>query len=440
MQKSAQIWPWRWCLYWLLLPNIVVIAMWPIGGPPMGRMIVISGCLALVFSQIKSVPIRRLSVLLLTAVVAFEYVVDSFNLEAIRIDAAGEFFANAKPLASVEYFVGLIIVSAAMGISAYGIAKVDRFCTTSQWLMGIAAVLAFAQLDTLATAATSNSYKKLPNDGTQFASAVQRSRLVNLRAGSARNHVVVILVEALGVPAFPEGERLFQTDWNRLEWRTRYDVRLGKVPYYGSTTNGELRELCGKFANFDSFDFSKNTCMPALYAQAGYDTLAIHAFDGALFDRETWWPKLGFAETRFTADVLREGARQCGGMWPGACDVDIAGQIARRLNDADRPQFVYWVTLNSHLPVLSGATPDLDGCEDGTAPLADTSLLRCRLFLAHHNIAQAISKLAMDPNLPPTDFLIVGDHMPPFMQRKERLAFDGYNVPWIMLRSADKNP
>jgi hypothetical protein len=41
----------------------------------------------------------------------------------------------------------------------------------------------------------------------------------------------------------------------------------------------------------------------------------------------------------------------------------------------------------------------------------------------------------MDPALPPTDFLIVGDHMPPFLARRERMDFDGYRVPWILLRS-----
>ena len=33
------------------------------------------------------------------------------------------------------------------------------------------------------------------------------------------------------------------------------------------------------------------------------------------------------------------------------------------------------------------------------------------------------------------DILIVGDHMPPFFQRKARERFDGDKVPWVFLRA-----
>ena len=46
--------------------------------------------------------------------------------------------------------------------------------------------------------------------------------------------------------------------------------------------------------------------------------------------------------------------------------------------------------------------------------------------------------MAMDPNLPPTDFVIVGDHMPPFFNRDARLMFDDAHVPWLILRARDK--
>jgi len=37
-------------------------------------------------------------------------------------------------------------------------------------------------------------------------------------------------------------------------------------------------------------------------------------------------------------------------------------------------------------------------------------------------------------DFPPTDFLIVGDHMPPFTHQASRLQFDAENVPWVLLR------
>jgi hypothetical protein len=39
-----------------------------------------------------------------------------------------------------------------------------------------------------------------------------------------------------------------------------------------------------------------------------------------------------------------------------------------------------------------------------------------------------------DPDLPPTDVLIVGDHAPPFFDRSQRSQFDPERVPWVLLK------
>ena len=38
------------------------------------------------------------------------------------------------------------------------------------------------------------------------------------------------------------------------------------------------------------------------------------------------------------------------------------------------------------------------------------------------------------------DFVIVGDHVPPFFDRKSRALFDNAHVPWFYLRSKDPAP
>lgn len=37
---------WRWLLYWLVVPNLIVILMWPIGGPLLLPGLLISGVIA----------------------------------------------------------------------------------------------------------------------------------------------------------------------------------------------------------------------------------------------------------------------------------------------------------------------------------------------------------------------------------------------------------
>jgi len=93
------------------------------------------------------------------------------------------------------------------------------------------------------------------------------------------------------------------------------------------------------------------------------------------------------------------------------------------------------VTLNSHLPVIEDASLGTVDCQLGGEALAAESPLLCPLFTVHHRLADAISRMAMDPALPPTDILIVGDHMPPFFAREARMNFDPAHVPWVLLKA-----
>src|SRR5690606_5452940 len=248
-------------------------------------------------------------------------------------------------------------------------------------------------------------------------------------------HVVIVIVEGLGMPTAPVEKALFDADWDRPRWRERYDVTHGLVPYYGSTTNAELRELCGAWGQYFRFDFSHATCLPREYRSAGYETTAMHAFDGSFFNRTAWYPLLGFERIDFESQLEAQGARRCGGVFPGACDRDVPALLAARLKQAAKPQFMYWLTLNTHLPVIEDPKLGTEHCDLGSASWRRANPQLCRMFLLHHQLADAIDRMAMDPALPPADILIVGDHMPPFSIRDQRMRFKPKEVPWILLRS-----
>lgn len=182
-------------------------------------------------------------------------------------------------------------------------------------------------------------------------------------------------------------------------------------------------------------DFAKLDCLPARYDRAGYETTAWHSFSGWFFERTAWWPKLGFEHTKFAEDMKQMGARPCGGVFPGACDTDVPALIADQLKRGGKPQMHYWVTLNSHLPVLDDPSLGTTNCSYGGAALADGPPMLCRIYVIHHQLADALTKMALDPALPPTDILIVGDHMPPFFQRGARVRYAGDRVPWILLKA-----
>lgn len=415
---------------------------WPLGGPNMIRVFIAAGCLGIVFAQIPWPWLKRFAALGLTGLVTFAFVLMSFNLDTSSSSQLPFFLVEAKWYTSSDYLVIATLVIVALYLAFNHAPVVPKFGKLWQWGLAALMVTGLARFDNFASEAARGNFSSAPDPAFTFHSAVGDSGLeaVSHSATGPRHNVIVVLAESLGVPEFAEGKAMFAADWDRHEWRGRYDVSHGQVNYYGSTTFGELREICGKFANYAAFDFSKANCLPERMHKAGYQATAVHAFRANFFERDEWWPELKFDKEIFGDQLESAGARPCGGIFPGACDVDIPRQIGAMIKQGGKPQFVYWVTLNSHLPVLPEATLGTEGCDDLKTPLANVSPRLCRLFAVHHNLANAISKMAMDPALPPTDILIVGDHMPPYFDHQLRSMFNPAQVPWILLRARDVAP
>ena len=61
----------------------------------------------------------------------------------------------------------------------------------------------------------------------------------------------MIMVELMGLPVDPSFAAVCYEIWARPEVRARYDVQFGDTLYYGSTTSGEIRELCGRWGDYE---------------------------------------------------------------------------------------------------------------------------------------------------------------------------------------------
>lgn len=425
--------PGRWILYWLLLPNLGIMLMWPVGGPPMRVGLVLFGLTALALSQLPWRPVKLVALAAMTLAMTVFYVCSMFKIPPLNLGLIGSFFAEVRPLRSPEYLAAGAVLLASLLIAMRGVWHVPRLSRPMHFLFACGAVFGLVNLDAALTARAGDEFGGLPPPGTPFDSAVRQVALEPGAIGS--RHVLVVMVEALGVPAGPEERALFAADWDRPEWRGRYEVSHGSTAFFGSTTNGELRELCGSWSHYTSFDFAQADCLPARFRKAGHDTLAIHGFDAGFFGRESWYPRIGFARIVFADELERRGVPKCGGVFPGACDRHVPAIIGRELARAEKPQFIYWLTLNTHLPVVADEELGTDDCRMGPAQWRDAFAALCRLFALHHELADAISELALGPDLPPTDILIVGDHRPPLFDRASRERFDETRVPWIHLRA-----
>lgn len=425
--------PWSWVLVWLCLPFLPVMLMWPLGGPPMGRYWLGFGLAALVAAQLPWLAVRRAVLQAMCLALVAIYLGATFNISLLNAELLLPFLREVRPLRSPEYVVGAAVVVGAM-IAAWFLApRVPRGWSVGQYGFGLLTVLALVNADNAVTASTAGSYQGLPDPKAPFSSAVQQAGLT--QPGAQKRHLVIILVEAMGMPASQPELGLFEADWNRPEWRARYEVSQGTSPYYGSTTSGELRELCGVWADYLKFDYERADCLPKRFAAAGYQTSGWHSFTSEYFTRSEWWPRTGLKEMLFADELGKLGVKPCGGVFPGACDTDVLRLIGQRLKRATQPQLVYWVTLNTHLPLLADKSLGTEDCKFGGAALTDRPPMLCRLFLVQHHLADAVTKMALDPDLPPTDVLIVGDHMPPFFQRDARIRYVGDKVPWILLKA-----
>jgi phosphoglycerol transferase MdoB-like AlkP superfamily enzyme len=198
-----------------------------------------------------------------------------------------------------------------------------------------------------------------------------------------------------------------------------------------------MRELCGTTDSFRRLrDRSRSgaDCLPARLRAEGYRTMGLHGMTEAFYDRRQWWPTVGLDDSRFLEHLTGQaGLGLCGGVFVGICDRDLVAQIFARLQAADAPQFIYWLTLNSHIPVSAEVTRET-GCDRSMAPFATDRV--CTLGRMWAGIIQDLARgLAEGDRAAPTDILIVGDHAPPLFLPRDRRQFAADVVPWILLQT-----
>lgn len=260
---------------------------------------------------------------------------------------------------------------------------------------------------------------------------------IDLRRLPAKQpNVVLVLVESWGKPISREVDEALVRPYMSDDIRRRYTVSQGTVGFYGPTVAGEARELCGNTIGFNVIHATSaqlKNCLPAWFRQRSYHTTAVHGFTAAMFERNDWYAKAGFEERWFREGLEREGLERCPGPFPGTCDAQVAGWIGKRLlTKEDSPQFVYWVTLNSHLPVSIPNRVESPPVCPGTLP-ADFDETLCSWYQLVFNVHRSVSELAMVSSSRPTIFIVVGDHAPPFSSDGRRSRFSGSVVPYVVL-------
>ncbi len=426
-----------WLLSWVILPNIGFMALWLVGAPPRVLDILVIGFAGLL---IKRMGFWFRYGLFLTAMTwtTLRFVGGLFNLNPDSLFYSLRFFAEIKPSHSLEYIVAALGILAILYIAFRLMRRDANFTSAPLIILSACMVTGLAFVDNEIGKNMRGHYMRSAPNGAPFGSAMQDSKFA-VRADGNR-HLLLIMVESLGVPrSNAEMDRLlFAAYKNNSAVQQKYDLKQGINPYYVSTTSGEVRELCGRWGDYyDVVERQDAGCLPATLSRKGYDTLAIHSFVGSFFDRTKWYPNIGFQKMEFKDELKAKGAEICGGVFAGVCDRDIPKQIGQRLRAADKPTFLYWLTLNTHLPMPTGLNLNVDNCERVSSKLAAEYPQICRQFALWDDIDRALISEITAADFPATDILIVGDHMPPYFDRHHRSQFDPAHVPWLYLKHKD---
>jgi hypothetical protein len=356
-----------------------------------------------------------------------------FNIGPVSlVEAAGAL--GAMNLTASAAYVGAAgaIVLTALAVIAFAV-RLQNTWRRFAFLPVTLTVLLLGVFDAYVQSALTYSFGRFLSVAAPFESAAQRSGLEPAALAGETPSVLIVMVESWGALREPHMRAATTAPLRAAAMERRYRVRSGTTAYFGSTTNAELRELCGVWASYGNYMESADTgCLPARLRAAGYATTAYHGFSREMFERSDWYPNIGFDLAYFQEDLDAPGRAKCHTIFPGLCDREVAGDVRAALLEPGAPRLVDWLTLDSHLPVHPGLARATAACA-GANPYGDDKV--CMLADVWRQVFELVADIAADPRLPPTNILVVGDHIPPFWERDTRALFEHDRVPWLYLEN-----
>jgi len=174
------------------------------------------------------------------------------------------------------------------------------------------------------------------------------------------------------------------------------------------------------------------TLASALRAR-GYRTLCVHPYPAGFFGRDRVFPALGFDEFIDIAgfDVGEKRARRSG---PYVADAEVSARIAAELRRAERPLFVFAITMENHGPLHLEKVGAEDARFYREAPPSGFEELT--VYLRHLANADAmLGELAAE--LGPRDGVLCfyGDHVPGMPAVYRTLGYDDSRTDYLLWRS-----
>jgi Sulfatase len=421
----------------LVLPNLLsfatLVSLIDIGLPPRTTAIMLYASLSILARHIPF----ALTAALFLCVLAFDMVSTlslMFGMAPTEMMAAFDLARRLHFFASPLY-LSLIVLMLTTTLAALACLSQRGALVRGRTSLLFVLALTFGALDYASNVSPHYHFGSTFGHDKPVQSAAEVSGF-NLAAGAHGNNVVVVIVESLGYLLDQTArERIAAPLYDPAVTRD-YLVTSGHTVYYGSTTSGEMRELCNTRTFYvDYVPKNGSSCLPNLLKSRGYASIALHAYSGGMFEREQWYPEVGFDKELFGDELVKTTHRSCGAVFRGACDADLAPVIVDASLQAahtGKPRFIYWLTLNTHIPVAPDEALSNFQC---ALPNNGFALPRiCRMAELWHDVFAVVAKIARDPAVGPADILVVGDHAPPLWSKRGRAEFAPGQVAWYRLQ------
>jgi len=421
----------------LLIPNLLslatMISLIDIGLPPRTEAILFYACVAMLARRLPFVII----VPLFLTVLSFDIV---RTLSLMFSVAPVEFLEAIDRAQRIQFFASPLYVARIVTIAATTVAAL--VCLSRRSALTNASAPAFfvlalgvAAIDFIGNVSPHYHFGATIGFEQPVQSAAEASGFKQTAGAEGRN-VVLVMVESLGYLRDPAARQRIAAPLYDPVLTRDYAVTSGQTVYYGSTTSGEMRELCDTRSFYKDFvQHDTDPCLPNLMARRGYSTVAVHGFSGGMFEREHWYPTIGFDRSLFGEKLLKATGRECGAAFRGVCDADFAPLIAAASRDADaggKPRFIYWLTLTSHVPIAPNDARTDFHCGDDGGSFGHLDV--CRMAELWHDVFEGVAQLAHDPALGQPEILMVGDHGPPLWSKRGRAQFEPGKVAWYRLQ------
>ena len=251
-----------------------------------------------------------------------------------------------------------------------------------------------------------------------------------INSGELPDKIVLIVFESLSVLASDPELKSWQEPFQRV--KNRFTIESGTLTWVGATFRGEVRELC--WQSRDGVTFGPlPPALPAVLKGLDYESCSFHGFYKTMFERDQHYPMMGFDHSIFLNEMEKNGGVPLTGtVFHGATDSYVASLVHQQILQPGK-QFVYWLTLSSHVPIdvpfaKQIASPEEREMAGHLPPAIWGYAVICRKTL------DSIAEIAADESLTNCDFIIVGDHSLPLNSTKLKPYIVTGHVPYLILR------